>query len=156
MNFLSFLIPLISISLSDSVSQANVPPDREGLLSGAGMGLASFAEMNGYPGPKHVLEFKDQLGLSPDQEKKTETLMKGVQVSAKLLGEEIVGEEESLNKLFETGKITEKTLRARAEHIGILRSQLRFIHTQAHLKMKGILSSNQIQRYVELRGHGSH
>ena len=141
---------------SFSFCQAVIPSDREGLLSGEGMGLASFAEMNSYPGPKHVLELKNQLGLTQDQEKKTETLMKGVQVSAKLLGAEIVGEEESLSKLFESGKITEKILRARAERIGTLRGQLRFIHMQAHVKMKTVLSSNQIQRYTELRGHGGH
>ena len=150
------LIIIFFGAFSISFGQSVIPSDREGLLNGEGMGVASFAEMNGYPGPKHVLELKDQLGLTQDQVKKTETIMKSVEVSAKLTGEEIVKEEESLNQLFETGKVTEKILRMLLERIGILRGQLRFIHMQAHIKMKGILSANQLQRYIELRGHGNH
>ncbi len=150
------LLTAIVAACSVSFGQPIVPSDREGLLNGEGMGLATFAEMNGYPGPKHVLELKDQLGLTQDQVLKTEGIMKGVQVSAKQTGQEIVELEEELNKLFETGKITEKTLRARLDNIGKLRGQLRFIHMQAHVKMKGVLSDNQIQKYVELRGHAGH
>ncbi|MBI3006178.1 MAG: hypothetical protein HYY49_12300 [Ignavibacteriales bacterium] len=150
--FFAFFFGIMSISFAQPVN----PSDREGLLNGEGMGLASLAEMNGYPGPKHVLELKDQLGLTQDQVLKTETIMKGVEVSAKLAGADIVRLEEELHKLFENGKITEKTLRARVERIGSLRGRLRFIHMQAHLKMKSILSENQIQMYSELRGHASH
>ncbi|MBI4428225.1 MAG: hypothetical protein HY562_03815 [Ignavibacteriales bacterium] len=147
-----FFFGIVSISFA----QPLIPSDRDGLLNGEGMGLARFAEMNGYPGPKHVLELKDQLGLTPDQVLKTETVMNSVQVSAKLAGADIVKAEEELNKLFESGKVTEKTLRARVERIGTSRGRLRFIHLQAHLKMKSILSANQIQMYTELRGHASH
>ena len=34
------------------------------LKAGRGMGLALPAELNGYPGPIHVLELSDELGLS--------------------------------------------------------------------------------------------
>ena len=34
------------------------------LKAGRGMGLALVAELNGYPGPSHLLELADQLGLS--------------------------------------------------------------------------------------------
>jgi hypothetical protein len=34
------------------------------LRAGRGMGLALAAELNGYPGPMHVLELADALGLS--------------------------------------------------------------------------------------------
>jgi hypothetical protein len=37
------------------------------LQAGRGMGLALPAELNGYPGPAHVLELADKLGLSADQ-----------------------------------------------------------------------------------------
>ena len=37
------------------------------LRAGRGMGLALAAELNGYPGPSHVLELADKLDLSPDQ-----------------------------------------------------------------------------------------
>src|SRR5258708_12736969 len=37
------------------------------LQAGRGMGLALAAELNGYPGPSHVLELADKLGLSAEQ-----------------------------------------------------------------------------------------
>src|SRR5260370_8431196 len=35
---------------------------------GRGFGLAFAADQNGYPGPMHVLELKDRLGLTPPPE----------------------------------------------------------------------------------------
>jgi hypothetical protein len=37
------------------------------LSSGRGMGLALAAELNGYPGPSHVLELADKLDLTTEQ-----------------------------------------------------------------------------------------
>src|SRR5256885_6759518 len=37
------------------------------LRAGRGMGLALAAELNGYPGPLHVLELGEQLMLSAEQ-----------------------------------------------------------------------------------------
>ena len=37
------------------------------LRSGRGMGLALAAELNGYPGPSHLLELADKIGLSDAQ-----------------------------------------------------------------------------------------
>jgi len=37
------------------------------LKAGRGMGLALAAELNGYPGPSHLLELSDKLGLTSDQ-----------------------------------------------------------------------------------------
>ena len=37
------------------------------LQAGRGMSLALAAELNGYPGPRHVLEFVEQLGLTDQQ-----------------------------------------------------------------------------------------
>ena len=37
------------------------------LRAGRGMGLALAAELNGYPGPSHVLELGDRIDLTADQ-----------------------------------------------------------------------------------------
>jgi hypothetical protein len=38
-----------------------------------------------------------------------------------------------------------------------LRAQLRFVHLEAHLRQKQILSQHQVAQYVRLRGYdGSH
>src|ERR1700757_2891750 len=41
--------------------------DVAGYLGGAGMGYAKAAELNGYPGPMHVLELGDRLELTDEQ-----------------------------------------------------------------------------------------
>jgi hypothetical protein len=41
------------------------PEDIDELRKGAGMGLAKAAELNGYPGPLHVLALTTELRLTP-------------------------------------------------------------------------------------------
>ena len=134
-------------------TQQTIPPDREALLKGLGMGLAEIAEINNYPGPKHTLDLRNELALTRDQAKKTDALDKVVASAALAKGEEIVLAEEELSKLFEAGTISEKVLRSKLEEIGKLRADLRFIHLQAHVRMKQILTLDQVKRYAELRGH---
>jgi len=56
------------------------------LKAGRGMGLAMAAELNGYPGPIHVLELSEQLALSADQKARVEALFKSMKVEAVPLG----------------------------------------------------------------------
>jgi hypothetical protein len=42
--------------------------------AGRGMGLALAAELNGYPGPSHVLELADKLELTADQRASVQSL----------------------------------------------------------------------------------
>jgi hypothetical protein len=44
------------------------------LKAGRGMGLALAAELNGYPGPIHVLQLSDKLGLTPEQKARVQSL----------------------------------------------------------------------------------
>ena len=46
---------------------------------GRGFGMAFAADQHGYPGPMHVLELKDRLGLTPEQETRVRALMQGTQ-----------------------------------------------------------------------------
>lgn len=148
---------LIMISLMGALpmhlmSQPTIPPDKDALLKGLGSGLATIADLNNYPGPKHVITLKAELGLTRDQLKKTEALDKVVSSSAVAKGVEIVQAEEELFHLFEAGTVSEKELRTKLELIGKLRSDLRFIHLQAHLRMRQILTPDQIKQYGEIRG----
>jgi len=136
-------------------AQTVIPSDREELLKGMGMSMASYAEENGYPGPQHVLDLKDELGLTYDQLMKTEALVKLIRISAVVKGEEIVQAEEELDKLFAEGAVSEKALREKLEEVGKLRADLRFVHLRGHLRMNQILTAEQMKRYSELRGHES-
>jgi hypothetical protein len=44
------------------------------LRAGRGIGLALAAELNGYPGPSHVLELAESLGLSEAQRARVQEL----------------------------------------------------------------------------------
>ncbi len=147
---------LLVSTLPVCYGQMVVPSDRDGLLKGEGMGLAQYAEVSGYPGPKHVLELRDKLGLTPDQYKKIEALTDLVRVSAVAKGDEIVEAEEGLFGLFKSGKLNEKTLREKLEQIGKMRADLRYVHLQAHLRTRQILNAQQIDLYNKLRGHEDH
>ncbi|MBL7176543.1 MAG: hypothetical protein ISS66_12030 [Desulfobacteraceae bacterium] len=69
------------------------------------------------------------------------------------LGRKIVEKERYLDNLFADQKIDQKSLSDMTIGIGKLQGQLRAVHLKAHLEMKKILSSQQIDRYDTLRGY---
>jgi len=125
-------------------------------LAGKGMGLAKAAELNGYPGPAHVLELAGPLALSAGQKARTEELFRGMEKKAVGLGRALIDEERKLDKLFASRTVTPETLNASLERIGAFQAQLRQAHLEAHLAQAEILSATQIAKYVELRGYGGH
>jgi len=74
------------------------------LLRGEGMGFAKAAELNGYPGPKHVLDLADRLKLTPDQRQLVQAIFDRMSTSAKPLGAELVERERVLDQLFQKGE----------------------------------------------------
>src|SRR5690625_3119950 len=71
-----------------------------GLLAGKGMGYGKAAELNGYPGPAHVLELQEALALTAEQRKATETIFQQMQAAAKDLGADLVAAEGALDNAF--------------------------------------------------------
>jgi hypothetical protein len=47
----------------------------QNIATGRGFGMAFVADQNGYPGPLHVLELKDPLQLTTEQESKIQALL---------------------------------------------------------------------------------
>lgn len=147
---------IVLIATSIGASAQSIPQDRDGLEKGEGLGIALPAELNGYPGPKHVIELKDSLGLSAPQEKDVKAFFEEMKSDAVALGKKIILAEESLNYAFSSGRISEDSLRIRSVEIGKLRGQLRAVHLLAHLRTKGILTAAQVEKYMRLRGHVKH
>lgn len=125
----------------------------EGYLGGKGMGLALPGELNGYPGPKHVIELADQLSLSATQHEQIVRIFEAMQSQAISVGKRIVEAERALDTLFARGKVDSETLKVATAEIGKLQGQLRAIHLNAHLETKDLLSAHQIHKYVQLRGY---
>jgi hypothetical protein len=134
---------------------AGTLPEQEvsDLRSGAGMGLALPAERNGYPGPKHVLDLADKLGLTPQQRATAERLERQVKSKAIPLGHAVIMAEVELDRLFVTGTATAEDVAAATERVGRLRAELRAVHLVAHLEMREAMSEQQRAAYAALRGH---
>jgi Spy/CpxP family protein refolding chaperone len=123
------------------------------LRAGRGMGLALAAELNGYPGPMHVLEMADALDLSSQQRAKMQELFAAMKAEALPLGERLIAQEAELDKAFANKTITAATLADSTEAIGATHSALRQTHLKYHLSTVEVLTPAQIQRYTELRGY---
>jgi Spy/CpxP family protein refolding chaperone len=123
------------------------------LRAGRGMGLALAAELNGYPGPMHVLEFADALHLSDQQRAKMQELFAAMKAEAILLGERLIAQEADLDSKFANKTITPASLAASTDAIGATHSALRQTHLNYHLSTVEVLTPAQIQRYGELRGY---
>src|SRR5712671_1018586 len=80
------------------------PEDIDELRKGAGMGLAKAAELNGYPGPLHVLALTKELRLTPDQMREVTDIRERMSAAAKPLGAEIIDREQELDRLFVRGQ----------------------------------------------------
>jgi hypothetical protein len=98
------------------------------LKAGRGMGLALAAELNGYPGPMHVLEHADSLGLSSEQRMRTRELIAGMRAEAVPVGERLIQQEAELDQLFASREINPAILRTKTEQIGSTQARLREAH----------------------------
>ena len=127
----------------------------ESLRSGDGMGFAKLAELNHFPGPKHVLDVANELGLSPQQLAETKSLYEEMRRNAVILGEELLVAESRLDKNFEQGIISPESLEAALLEIGSLRAKLRYVHLRAHLSQTQLLRPKQIQEYDAVRGYSA-
>jgi Spy/CpxP family protein refolding chaperone len=129
--------------------------DIEAYLTGQGMGFAKAAELNGYAGPKHVLELAGELELTAEQRKRTQALFASMQTKAVALGRQLVDEERKLDRLFAGASITQDSLQQSVARIGALQADVRAAHLEAHLEQARILTPEQRAHYVRLRGYHS-
>lgn len=86
------------------------PDEVKQYLSGAGMGYAKAAELNQFPGPMHVLELADKLGLSAQQRVEVKRLMDAHKAEARAIGARFVESERALDALFRGGKVDQERL----------------------------------------------
>ena len=127
--------------------------DIDDLSNGRGWGFAKAAELNGLPGPTHILKMAGKIDLNPEQLRKIEDLLAAMKSRAIPLGKELVTLERGLDRLFRDNTVTEVNLEFQLNKIGKVRSTLRRVHLQTHLQTPDILTRNQIMTYNRLRGY---
>ena len=123
------------------------------LRAGRGMGMALAAELNGYPGPLHVLELAERIGLSDEQKIRVRELFEAMKVEAIAGGDKLIEHEAALDRAFANRKMTAEELSALTREIGIAQGELRGVHLKYHLLVAEMLSAEQRQKYAELRGY---
>ena len=169
-----FIISIMLFSISFSVLSAEKPTYKSGYIGqekryikslssddiqqlkhGRGWGLAKAAELNGMPGPSHILQMKDKISLTSEQEEKVQSLFGDMTSKAIPLGNKLIALEKNLNESFANSTITKELLHQQLDAISKVRKDLRYVHLVTHLMTPNILSTQQIQKYNQLRGYGS-
>jgi hypothetical protein len=123
------------------------------LRAGRGMGLALAAELNGYPGPSHLLELADKLGLSDAQRNSARNIFEAMKAETIPIGERLIAQEAALDRLFADHVITPEKLSIATAEIGTTQAELRAAHLKYHLSTVAMLEPSQIQQYSVLRGY---
>lgn len=125
------------------------------LRRGGGWGLAKAAELNGMPGPAHLLEMKDDIALDGGQIAAIEAIYDEMKAEAIAEGAKLIALETDLDRQFRDGSITDDGLYTLLGEIAETGRALRYIHLAAHLKTPAILSDDQIDAYNRLRGYAA-
>ena len=127
--------------------------DIKELRAGGGWGLAKAAELNGVPGPAHILEMASAIELTPTQQAEIQAIYQQMKSEAVSLGNQLIQLEAALNSHFADGSINQAILEQSVQDIERVRAQLRLAHLSAHLQTPNILTPEQISLYNELRGY---
>ncbi|HEY0847188.1 MAG TPA: hypothetical protein VGE12_17595 [Noviherbaspirillum sp.] len=122
-------------------------------LAGRGMGTSRVAELNHYPGPRHVLDHAGQLGLSPAQIEQVQQVHDAMADEARRIGRRIVLKEAELEGLYASSQATAENTQRVVRELAALQADYRLAHLNAHLSMKLLLSPQQIAAYDRVRGY---
>ncbi len=126
-----------------------------GYLAGHGMGLARPAELNHYPGPRHVLDLAKELGLDDEQRAAVSASFDRMHAEAVRLGKAYVDAETKLEEYFARGGGDPVAMSALVTSAADRLGELRAVHLRAHLETRRVLTPEQIARYDTLRGYGA-
>ncbi len=94
------------------------------LGAGRGMGLALAAELNGYPGPSHVLELADKLDLTAEQRAGVQRLFDSMKMEAVPLGSKLLEQEAELDRQFADRIVTPESLKASTAAVAVTQGAL--------------------------------
>lgn len=125
------------------------------LKRGGGWGLAKAAELNGVPGPIHLLEMKNEIGLGESQRSAIGAIYRRMKSRAIHHGERLIELERRLESAFRNRIITDALLRASLADIAETKKELRYVHLAAHIETLKVLSEKQIRTYNALRGYSN-
>ena len=118
---------------------------------GRGFGMAFPADQNGYPGPMHVLELKERLALTAEQETRVRALLQAMFAESRPKSARLLDAEARLRALFAGGRADEATVRTLSAEVEHARAEVRLVHLLAHLNTRDLLTDAQRRAYHEAR-----
>ena len=121
------------------------------VAEGRGFGLAFAADQNGYPGPLHVLELKDRLQLTPEQESRMRTLFEAMLAEARPRAARLAAAEAKLRRLFAERAADDAAVRTAVAEAEAARAEVRLAHLLTHVRTRDGLTEAQRQTYHQLR-----
>jgi Spy/CpxP family protein refolding chaperone len=121
------------------------------VADGLGFGLAFAADQNGYPGPLHVLELKDQLQLTPEQEARMRALFETMRGDARARAARLAAAEDRLRRIFADGVADPAAVRAAVTGAEAARAEVRLVHLLTHLQAHDVLTEAQRRTYHQIR-----
>jgi len=127
--------------------------DTADLEAGAGWGLALPAELNGLPGPTHLLELSSELDLTDAQIQALTALRDAMRIEAIQWGQTFIEAERNLNNAFLSSVPSTEELERLVQSAADARAGLRTAHLKAHLTTVQIVSERQVRLYNRLRGY---
>ena len=121
------------------------------LNAGRGMGMTLAAELNGSPGPSHLLELAEKLELTAVTA--VRSLFESMKRDSIPLGTKLIEQESELDRQFAAHTITPEILRDATAAVARTQGELREAHLKYHLSTAALLDAGQMQRYAALRGY---
>jgi Spy/CpxP family protein refolding chaperone len=131
-------------------AQACLEQYKQVVGEGRGFGMAFAADQNGYPGPMHVLELKDKLKLTSEQETKVRELWAAVKAEVPK-STRLLEAERRLERIFAERSATEPAVRAAVAEVERARTEVRLVHLLAHLRTRDLLTDEQRRIYHDAR-----
>jgi hypothetical protein len=77
------------------------------IAAGRGSGMAFVADRNGYPGPLHALELKDELKPTGEQEAEVRAVPTAMLAESRPQSERLLAADDNLRRLFASGQASE-------------------------------------------------
>ncbi len=115
--------------------------------------MALVAEMNHYPLPDLIIQYKKELDLSPTQITQINAVVKLLRLKKLEVGQSVIRNEKMLDSIFKTRQVDEGQLIFYGNRYGLYEGEYRTAILLACYKTAAILTPRQIKRLEGLKKH---
>lgn len=114
---------------------------------------AYVAQLNHYPLPDKLLQYKTQLDLSPSQVTAITAVIKQLKMKRLEIGESIIRNERTLDSLFRHNRLNDGSIIFYGNRYGLYEGEYRTAVLEACFKTRRLLSDRQVSAFEALQKH---